>query len=208
MIDNTDEINKGKIPVLEEFYSIQGEGYNTGKPAYFIRTGGCDLACKWCDSKESWQPEDHQYVRFLDIINRLNQTPADTIIVTGGEPLMYNFDEFCRLAKNKGIVTMIETCGAHPFSGIWDWICLSPKNQKPPKNEYYNIANELKVIICSEKDLLWAEECASKVNKTCELYLQPEWSNFEHTGKIVVDYVKRNVKWKVSIQSHKFLRIP
>lgn len=197
-----------KIPILEEFYSIQGEGYNTGKPAYFIRTGGCDLACRWCDSKESWQPEAHQYVSFADIITRLKQTPADTLIVTGGEPLMYNFDEFCKLAKMQGLVTMIETCGAHKYSGIWDWICLSPKIQKPPVDVYYNIADELKVIICNKEDIQWAEECASKVTEKCELYLQPEWSNFDKTGKLVVDYVKQNVKWKVSVQTHKFLRIP
>lgn len=207
MSDNLD-ILKGKIPVLEEFYSIQGEGFNTGKAAYFIRTGGCDLACHWCDSKESWKPEKHQYQNIEDILNRVSETNADTIVITGGEPLIYNFDEFCKIAKKANLVTMIETCGAHPFSGKWDWICLSPKKHKPPKPEYFKIANELKIIIYQEKDLIWAEECANKIGDKCVLYLQPEWSSFKQTRKLVVDYVKRNTKWNVSVQTHKFLDIP
>jgi 7-carboxy-7-deazaguanine synthase len=200
--------NTETIPVLEEFYSIQGEGYNTGKAAYFIRTGGCDLACWWCDSKDSWNPEEHQYVKITAILNRVSQTPANTIIVTGGEPLMYNFDDFCKLAKQKKLTTMIETCGAHDFSGTWDWICLSPKMQKKPQDIYFEMANELKIIIYQKEDFLWAEECAEKVSKDCVLYLQPEWSTFKQSGKMVVDYVKQNVKWNISIQSHKFLKIP
>ncbi|MDD3685330.1 MAG: 7-carboxy-7-deazaguanine synthase QueE [Bacteroidales bacterium] len=203
------EINiAGKIPVLEEFYSVQGEGFNTGKAAYFVRTGGCDLGCHWCDSKETWKPEMHEFVEITEILNRVKSTPADTIVVTGGEPLMHNFDEFCRQAKAQGLTLMIETCGAHSFSGVWDWVCLSPKRSKPPKSEYFQIANELKVVIFEEKDFLWAEECANKITRSCVLFLQPEWSRFEKTGTMVVDYVKNYPKWNVSIQTHKFLRIP
>jgi len=202
------ELTEDKIPVLEEFYSIQGEGFNTGKAAYFVRTGGCDLACRWCDSKESWQPEKHQFVSVHDIIKRVKQTSADTIVVTGGEPLIYNFDRFCEVAKDNNLNLMIETCGAHDLSGKWDWICLSPKKQKPPQDIYYKNLNELKVIIYTESDFFWAEECANKIEHNCVLFLQPEWSRFEKTGKMVVDYVKDNPKWNVSVQTHKFLKIP
>ncbi len=202
------EIEDNKIPVLEEFYSVQGEGFNTGKAAYFIRIGGCDLACHWCDSKETWKPEIHHFVTISEIIARVKQTPADTIVVTGGEPLIYNFDNFCKEARQAGLVLMIETCGAHTFSGVWDWVCLSPKKQKPPMLEYFQIADELKVIIYEDNDFDWAEDCANKITKSCVLFLQPEWSRFEITGKMVVDYVKNNPKWNVSVQTHKFLKIP
>ncbi|MDR2010583.1 MAG: 7-carboxy-7-deazaguanine synthase QueE [Bacteroidales bacterium] len=202
------ELNEDKIPILEEFYSIQGEGFNTGKAAYFVRVGGCDLACRWCDSKESWKPEIHQFVKIRNILDRIKQTPADTIVVTGGEPLTYNFDNFCELMTEAGLALMIETSGAYPLSGKWDWICLSPKRQKPPKNDYFEKANELKVIVYENEDLLWAEECAKKVNKSCVLFLQPEWSKFAVTKNMVVDYVKNNPRWNVSIQTHKFLKIP
>jgi len=202
------ELNEDKIPVLEEFYSIQGEGFNTGKAAYFVRTGGCDLACRWCDSKDTWKPEIHQFVPIRNIIDRVSKTSADTIVVTGGEPLIYNFDRFCEIAKSNNYTLMIETCGAHDLSGEWDWLCLSPKKQKHPQDIYYNKLNELKVIIYEESDLEWAEDCAKKVDSNCILSLQPEWSRFEKTGKMVVDYVKKNPKWNVSVQTHKFLKIP
>lgn len=202
------ELEDDKIPILEEFYSIQGEGFNTGKAAYFVRVGGCDLACRWCDSKETWKPEIHHFVKIQSIIDRVKQTAANTIVVTGGEPLTYNFDKFCEIARSSNLKLMIETCGAYPFSGKWDWICLSPKRQKPPMEDYYLKANELKVIIYEETDLLWAEECAKKVNNKCILFLQPEWSRFETTKDMIVNYAKNNPKWNVSIQTHKFLRIP
>lgn len=208
MEDFTHELQQGKIPVSEEFYSIQGEGYNTGKAAYFIRLGGCDLACRWCDSKESWIPRKDQFVKIEEIINRVRQTAADAIVVTGGEPLIYNFDMFTRLAHEADLTNMIETSGAHKFSGTWDWICVSPKKQMPPLPEFFQLANELKVVIFDEDDLRWAEECSKKVSKRCELYLQPEWSEFSRTGELVVNYTKLHPKWKISLQTHKFLRIP
>ena len=202
-----DIVKAGKIPLLEEFYSIQGEGFNTGKAAYFIRTGGCDLACHWCDSKETWKPEIHEYIEIDAILQRVKQTPANTIVITGGEPLIHNFDEFCAKAKSQAFTLMLETCGAHNFSGVWDWVVF-PKTNKPPKAEYFQIADELKVVIFEEKDFLWAEECAKKVTNSCALFLQPEWSRFEKIGIMLVDYVKQNPKWNVSLQTHKFLRIP
>ena len=202
------ETDAGKIPVLEEFYSVQGEGFNTGKAAYFVRIGGCDLACRWCDSKESWKPEIHQFKPIEEIIRRVRKTSANTIVVTGGEPMIYNFDEFTKIARNEGLTVMIETCGAHSFSGVWDWVCLSPKQQKPPRPEFFQFANELKVIIYEESDFAWAEDCANKTPKSCALFLQPEWSRLDKTGIMVVEYVKQNPKWNVSVQTHKFLRIP
>ncbi len=201
-------IHENKIPILEEFYSIQGEGFNTGKAAYFVRTGGCDLACKWCDVKESWKPEKHQFVDIDDIISRIKQTAADTIVVTGGEPLIYNFDHFCNKTRFEGYNTVLETCGAHEYSGQWDWICLSPKTQKPPKKEYYSLLNELKVVIYDETDFEWAEECARQIQTDCILFLQPEWSQFEKINNKIVEYVKLNPKWNISLQTHKFLKIP
>lgn len=197
------------IPILEEFYSIQGEGANSGKATYFVRLGGCDLACHWCDSKETWSPENYHYKDINTIINNAKQTTTSSILVTGGEPLTYNFDEFCRIAKEEQFETLLETSGAYNISGLWDWICLSPKRQKPPKNIFYAIANELKVIIYEPEDLIWAAECEKKViNKNMLLYLQPEWSRFEQSKELAINYVKKNPQWKISLQIHKFLNIP
>ena len=197
-----------KIPILEEFYSIQGEGFNTGKPAYFVRVGGCDLGCRWCDSKESWTPEAHQWIPIREVVERILKTPARTVVVTGGEPMMYNFDSFCNAMLNHSITTMIETCGAHPFSGRWDWVCLSPKKQKPPVDEAFVYADELKMIVFENEDFAWAEACAKKVRKTCRLYLQPEWSRFNENRHKIVTYAKNNPMWNISIQIHKYLQIP
>lgn len=196
------------IPVLEEFCSLQGEGYNTGQLAYFVRVGGCDLACHWCDSKESWQATENQLTPISDIIERAKATKANTIIVTGGEPLIYNFDVFCNLVRKSGFLVMLETSGAYSYSGSWNWICLSPKRQCPPLEEYYTKANEMKIIIYEPEDFIWAEECAMKIKSTSSLYLQPEWSRYKKTSQQIVNYIKENPKWKISVQIHKFLRIP
>lgn len=198
-----------KIPILEEFYSIQGEGANTGKPTYFVRLGGCDLACRWCDSKESWNPENSNYKNIQDIINNAKTTKTNSILVTGGEPLIYNFDDFCTLASQNGFYLLLETSGAHDLSGKWNWICISPKKQKKPQDIFFEIANELKIIVAEEDDLIWAETCRKKVkNKNMAFYLQPEWSQFEKTKEIVIDYIKNNPQWNMSLQVHKFLNIP
>lgn len=198
-----------KIPILEEFYSIQGEGANTGKPTYFVRLGGCDLACRWCDSKETWNPENSDYKNISDIINNAKSTKTNSILVTGGEPLIHNFDDFCSQAKDNGFYTLLETSGAYDISGKWDWICLSPKKQKISKEIFFEIANELKIVVAEEEDIIWAEKCEKKIkNKNIILYLQPEWSQFEKTKIITINYIKNHPQWNLSLQVHKFLNIP
>jgi len=165
-----------KIPLVEEFYTIQGEGFHTGKPAYFIRVGGCDVGCSWCDTKFSWNPSLHPVVPAEQIIDHILEYPAAAVVVTGGEPLMVNMDHLTGMLKEKGIETFLETSGAYALSGIWDWICLSPKKNAPPLDSIFPEAHELKVIISGEEDIAWALENASKVSESCKLYLQPEWS--------------------------------
>jgi organic radical activating enzyme len=198
----------GKLPLVEEFFSLQGEGYHTGKAAYFIRLGGCDIGCSWCDSRFSWNPDLHPMVETEAIIDRVAKSGTDSVVVTGGEPLMWNLDYLCTGLKNKNIRTFIETSGAYPLSGKWDWICLSPKRNMPPVNENYEAADELKVIIQDKNDFAWAEEYRGMVNSKCRLFLQPEWSRFETIIPEIVEYVKRNPSWRISLQVHKFMHIP
>ena len=197
-----------KLPLMEEFYTIQGEGYHTGKPAYFIRLGGCDIGCSWCDTKLSWNPELHKLVEVEEIAMKAGTYPAKAVVVTGGEPLIYNLDFLCSELKKFNIKTFIETSGPYKLSGEWDWICLSPKKQNPPLPEIYAKANELKVIILSDNDFQWAEKNAKQVNKSCKLYLQPEWSRYKKIIPSIIEYVKNNPKWNISLQSHKFMNIP
>lgn len=196
------------LPLMEEFYTIQGEGFHTGKPAYFVRIGGCDVGCSWCDTKLSWNAEIHPAVAADEIVKRAGEAPAKAVVVTGGEPSMYPLAYFTAQLHKYGIQTFIETSGAHPLSGEWDWICLSPKRQFPPKRNIFKKAHELKMIIQEEKDLLWAEENAIKVNRQCELYLQPEWSVAPKILPVIIEYAKHNPKWKISLQSHKYMKIP
>ena len=204
------DIFKGgtRLPLVEEFYTIQGEGYHTGKAAYFIRIGGCDVGCAWCDTKFSWNPDLHPVVPADGIIANVLSQPAAAVVVTGGEPLMVNMDYMTASLKAKGIETFLETSGAHPLSGHWDWICLSPKRQMPPLEGIYPHAHELKMIIAGDEDLHWAEENAAKVGKDCKLYLQPEWSRREIVLPVIIEYAKQNPRWMISIQSHKYMRIP
>ena len=203
------ELKNGKLlPLIEEFYTIQGEGYHTGKPAYFIRIGGCDVGCNWCDVKLSWNAKDFPPVRADEIIMRAIRYPAKAIVVTGGEPSLYNLDYFTKELKKKGIKTFVETSGSHKLMGIWDWICLSPKRQFPPLKEIYSKANELKVIVQDKDDFEWAENNAEIVNKNCYLFLQPEWSARQKILPEIIDYVKNNPKWRISLQSHKYIGIP
>ena len=205
--DNIFEDGK-KLPLMEEFYTIQGEGYHTGKPAYFIRLGGCDIGCNWCDTKLSWNPELHKLVKVEEIAVKAGTYPAKAVVVTGGEPLSYNLDFLCSKLKKFNIKTFLETSGAYKLSGKWDWICLSPKKQNPPLPEIYAKANELKVIILSNNDFQWAENNAKQVNKSCKLYLQPEWSRYKKIIPAIIEYIKNNPKWSISLQSHKFMNIP
>jgi organic radical activating enzyme len=201
-------VNAGlMLPLMEEFYTIQGEGFHKGTAAYFIRIGGCDVGCHWCDVKESWNAETHPPTAIESIV-RNAASFSDTIVVTGGEPLMWDMGPLTKALKNKNLSTHIETSGAYPLTGIWDWICLSPKKNKLPVDEIYRQAHELKVIVYNKHDLVFAEEQAKKVSKTCILYLQPEWSVREKVTPMIVDYVMKNPKWKVSLQTHKYLNIP
>lgn len=197
-----------KLPLVEEFYSIQGEGFHTGKPAYFIRIGGCDIGCHWCDSKVTWNPEVHSLVDVKDIKSAVESTPAKAIVVTGGEPSLYNLDPLCDGLKAAGVSTYIETAGTGEFTGQWDWICLSPKKQSPPGEIFFQAADELKVIVYSERDIEWAEEAARSAGKDCKLYLQPEWSQYNKIIHSIVEYVKQHPEWNVSLQMHKFMKIP
>ncbi len=201
-------INEGKLlPLMEEFYTIQGEGFHTGKAAYFIRVGGCDVGCHWCDVKESWNAALHPPTLATSIVENAKKY-SQTVVVTGGEPLMWNLDFLTSELKKGGIKTHIETSGAYPFSGVWDWVCLSPKKTKLPLDNIYNHANELKVIIQNKHDFKFAEEQALKVTENCELFLQPEWSKREIMTPFIVAYVMGNPQWKISLQTHKYLNIP
>jgi 7-carboxy-7-deazaguanine synthase len=197
-----------ELPLVEEFFSIQGEGYNTGRAAYFIRLGGCDIGCSWCDSRFSWNPDLHPMVNADEIIMRVAASGADSVVVTGGEPLMWNLDYLCSGLKRNNICTFIETSGAYPLSGEWDWICLSPKRNMPPVEDICKKADELKIIIEDEADLEWAEKYRSLVSPGCRLYLQPEWGRFEAVIPGIVSYVRGNSEWRISLQSHKYMHIP
>ncbi|TDS59566.1 7-carboxy-7-deazaguanine synthase QueE [Myroides indicus] len=195
------------LPLMEEFYTIQGEGYYSGHAAYFIRLGGCDVGCHWCDVKESWNATLHPLTKVEDIIERASKI-AKLAVITGGEPLMYNLDYLTAELKRKGMQTNIETSGAYELSGDFDWICLSPKKAKLPVQSVYDAANELKVIIYNKHDFIFAEEQAAKVNKNALLLLQTEWGKRTEMMPLIIEYVKQNPKWKISLQTHKFLDIP
>ena len=203
-----DLITKGEmLPLMEEFYTIQGEGSHTGKAAYFIRIGGCDVGCHWCDVKESWNAELHPPTH-TDLIIQNAKKHADTVVITGGEPLMWSLDYITNQLQQNKIKTHIETSGAYAFSGKWDWFCLSPKKTKLPLEEVYKEADELKMIIYNKNDFKFAQEQAAKVNEGCELFLQPEWSKRDKMIPEIVNYVMKNPKWKISLQTHKYLEIP
>ena len=193
---------------MEEFYSIQGEGYNTGQAAYFIRIGGCDVGCQWCDIKESWNAKLHPLVNTDDIIARAVSFPAKAVVLTGGEPGMYNLDLLCKGLIENDVSIFLETSGAYDLSGEFDWICLSPKKKSPPKAPVYTKADELKVIISKEEDLEWATQQEMKVMPGCLLYLQAEWSVSEEMMPLIVDFILENPQWHISLQSHKYMHIP
>lgn len=204
-----DKFDGGRmLPLVEEFYTIQGEGYHTGKAAYFIRIGGCDVGCSWCDTKFSWNADLHPVVPAEQIIANVLAHPAAAVVVTGGEPLMVNMDYLTGKLKEKGIETFLETSGAYPLSGDWDWICFSPKKTYPPQEKIFEKAHELKMIVTAEEDLEWALENARKVNPECKLYLQPEWSKREAILPVIIEFAKKNPRWMISLQSHKYMHIP
>ncbi|HZW76999.1 MAG TPA: 7-carboxy-7-deazaguanine synthase QueE [Flavobacteriaceae bacterium] len=210
-IEVQSEIERGlMLPLMEEFYTIQGEGFHKGTAAYFIRVGGCDVGCHWCDVKESWDALLHPPKAIGELVRNAKEASGRSklVVVTGGEPLMYNMGPLTEQLQSAGFTTNIETSGAYNLSGSWDWICLSPKKRKLPTESVYKKANELKMIIFNKDDFRFAEEQASKVNDNCYLYLQPEWSKRDKMMPLIVDYVMQNPQWKVSLQTHKYLNIP
>jgi organic radical activating enzyme len=202
--------NKIKImlPVMEHFYTLQGEGFHQGKAAYFIRLGGCDVGCVWCDVKESWDAEKHPRSEIESLRSKVLETPAQIVVITGGEPLMHDLSELTRQLQSAGLKTHIETSGAYPLSGDWDWVCLSPKKFKAPLPEILPHANELKVVVFNRSDFAWAEKYAALVSPDCILYLQPEWDKASEMTPLIIDYIKRHPQWELSLQIHKYINVP
>jgi len=197
-----------KLPLMESFYTIQGEGFHAGKAAYFIRLAGCDVGCSWCDVKESWNAGDYEEVDIRNILTSANNSKSRIAVITGGEPLMYDLDDLTIQLKMNGFNTHLETSGAYPVTGKWDWFCLSPKKFKPPLKKAFQRANELKVIVYNKHDFQWAESMAEKVENGCRLFLQPEWSKSDEMLPQIISYVKNNPYWEISLQLHKFMDIP
>lgn len=193
---------------MESFYTIQGEGFHQGRAAYFIRLGGCDVGCFWCDVKESWDAGKHPRISIEDIVARAKEHPGRLAVITGGEPLLHDLSTLTTKLKEAGFETNIETSGSSPLSGSWDWICLSPKKFKAPVPEMVPFANELKVVILNKHDFTWAETYASQVNETCKLYLQPEWDKAAEMTPLIVDYIKAHPQWELSLQVHKYIDVP
>jgi 7-carboxy-7-deazaguanine synthase len=196
------------LPVMEHFYTLQGEGFYQGQAAYFVRLGGCDVGCVWCDVKESWNRDNHPLIPIEDLVQNITGTPANIAVITGGEPLLHDLTELTSQLKKQRIRTHIETSGSSPLSGNWDWITLSPKKFKEPLPEVLSYANELKIIVYNKSDFAWAEEYAAKVSSSCKLYLQPEWSKASIMTPLIIDYIKNHPQWQLSLQIHKFINVP
>ncbi len=196
------------LPIMEHFYTLQGEGFHTGKAAYFIRIGGCDVGCHWCDVKESWDARIHPLVDIESAVLEASQHPAKTVVITGGEPLLYNLSTLTKNLHDSGCKVHLETCGSHALTGVYDWVCLSPKKKAPPKKEYYNMADELKIVIHNRHDFEWARKHVSLVRESCKLFLQPEWSKINEVMPLMIEYIMENPMWSISLQSHKYMNIP
>ena len=195
------------LPVMESFYTIQGEGFHQGRAAYFIRLGGCDVGCVWCDVKESWDAGKHSLITVEKLVENVQHTPAKLVVITGGEPLMHDLDFLTQQLQQAGFETNIETSGSSPLSGSWNWICLSPKKFKAPLQEVVPFASELKIIIFNKTDFKWAEEYAEQVATSCKLYLQPEWTKSAEMMPLIVDYIMANPQWELSLQIHKYIGV-
>lgn len=193
---------------MEDFYTIQGEGMNTGRAAYFIRLGGCDVECVWCDVKESWDANKHPLLTVSDLLQKVKESNTKLVVITGGEPAMHDLTALTSMLKENGYELAIETSGAHTITGKWDWICLSPKKFKAPLAENLHLANELKVVIYHPSDFEWAEKYYTKVNENCICLLQPEYSKHTKAIELIVDYVKVNPSWRISLQTHKIINVP
>ena len=204
----TKNISTDTLPVMEHFYTLQGEGYHQGKAAYFIRLGGCDVGCVWCDVKDSWDATKHPVYTIENLKEKVLETPANLVVITGGEPLMHNLDALTASLQLAGLQTNIETSGAHPLSGKWDWICFSPKKFKAPLPQIFPVANELKMVVYNKSDFAWAEKHAALVAPTCKLFLQPEWDKAAEVTPLIIEYIKQNPQWELSLQIHKYINVP
>ena len=208
-LNQKDKLKNGHIlPLMESFLSIQGEGYFAGKSSYFLRIGGCDVGCHWCDVKESWDPKIHPLTEVDKIIKEVQKNSVDIIVITGGEPLMWNLDYLCHRLNELNFKIHLETSGAYNLSGKFDWICLSPKKTLKPIKEVQDLANELKVIISNKNDFKWAQIQSKKVKKSCKLFLQPEWSKKQEILPEIVNFVSNNIQWSISLQTHKYMNLP
>ena len=196
------------LPVMESFYTLQGEGFHQGKAAYFIRLAGCDVGCVWCDVKESWDKNLYPEQSIEQIVKEAKKNTARLAVITGGEPTMYQLDRLTKELHQEGFLTNIETSGSHQLSGTWDWICLSPKKFKPPLPGILTKANELKIIIFNKSDFAWAEKYAALMSSDCKLYLQPEWDKAAIVTPLIIDYIKENPQWELSLQIHKYINVP
>ena len=196
------------LPVMEHFYTLQGEGFHQGKAAYFIRLGGCDVGCTWCDVKESWDVEKHPKYEVVSLKSEIVKTAAKIVVITGGEPLMHDLDLLTKEMQQAGLKTNLETSGAYPLTGNWDWICLSPKKFKAPLPGILPVAHELKVVVFNKSDFEWAEKYAALVAPGCKLYLQPEWDKAEVMTPLIIDYIKEHPQWELSLQIHKYINVP
>ena len=196
------------LPVMEHFYTLQGEGFHQGKAAYFIRLGGCDVGCVWCDVKDSWDAGKHPSYEVRRLKSEVGKTPAQIVVITGGEPLMHDLIELTNEFQSAGFKTHIETSGAYPLSGKWDWICLSPKKFKAPLPEIIPLANELKIVVFNKSDFEWAEKYRALVSSTCKLYLQPEWDKAAEMTPLIIEYIKAHPEWELSLQIHKYINVP
>ena len=196
------------LPVMEHFYTLQGEGVYTGKAAYFIRLGGCDVGCVWCDVKESWDGGKHPLWEVDNLVKTVKQTPAQIVVITGGEPLLHNLDHLTKELHDAGLRVHIETSGSSPLSGELDWITLSPKKFKAPLPEVLPKAHELKIVVFNKSDFAWAEKWAAQTSANCRLFLQPEWSKAEELTPLIVDYIKAHPQWQLSLQTHKYINVP
>ena len=196
------------LPVMEDFYTLQGEGFHQGKAAYFIRLAGCDVGCVWCDVKESWDVSKHPLKPINQLIELVKQTPSRIVVITGGEPLMHDLTLLTSSLQQSGFQTHIETSGAYPLTGNWNWICLSPKKFKAPLPEVVKKADELKVVIYHKSDFDWAEKYAAQVSNGCKLYLQPEWDKAAEVTPLIIDYIKAHPEWQLSLQVHKYINVP
>ncbi|MGN6533131.1 MAG: 7-carboxy-7-deazaguanine synthase QueE [Ginsengibacter sp.] len=208
-MNQSNTINKiTTLPIMEAFYTLQGEGFHQGKAAYFIRLAGCDVGCVWCDVKESWDENLYPLQTIEEIVSKAKENPARLAVITGGEPTLYNLQTLTFALQKEGFQTNIETSGSSPLTGIWNWICLSPKKFKPPLPSILKKADELKIIVFNKSDFLWAEKYAAEVSHNCKLYLQPEWTKSKQVTPLIIDYIKAHPQWQFSLQIHKYINIP